>query len=159
MKSLTAKDIMVPDVLTADKEWSVEYLSNFLIEHSITGAPVISADGTLEGVVSLTDIARNQKILTRKNAHEKPQYYYLDGELNQYSDDIKELMDIQSGDTAKVKDIMTPVVFSVSLDTPVKQVADAMIRGRIHRVLVTKGRMLLGIITTLDMLKIIHEYS
>jgi CBS domain-containing protein len=36
-------------------------------------------------------------------------------------------------------------------------VADAMIRGRIHRVFVTRDEKLVGIITTMDMLKIIRD--
>jgi len=159
MKKLTAKEIMIPDVLTVDKEWSVDQLSDFLIEHSITGAPVLSSEGKLEGVVSLTDIARNRNLLENRHLHEAPHDYYLEGELSNYSREVLDLLNIKDSNSARVEDIMTPVVFSVSMDTPVAQVADAMIRGRIHRVFVTRKNQLVGIITTLDMLQVIKEYG
>ena len=56
-----------------------------------------------------------------------------------------------------VQDIMTPTVFSVDEEAALQHVADAMIRGRIHRVFVTRQKKLVGIITALDMLKIIRD--
>lgn len=159
MKALTAKDIMIGDVLTAVKDWPVDHLAEFFVEHSISGAPVLGENGDLAGVVTLMDIARNQNLISNSPAPDRPHDYYLDSRLNEYSDDIRELMNIKQPVQVTVKDIMTPVVFSVAPDTPLKQVADAMIRGRIHRVLVTEGKRLAGIITTLDMLRVIYDYG
>jgi CBS domain-containing protein len=52
---------------------------------------------------------------------------------------------------------MTPMIFDVNEDTKVKQVADTMIRGRIHRVFVTREGKLTGVITTVDMLEVIRN--
>jgi CBS domain-containing protein len=52
---------------------------------------------------------------------------------------------------------MTPMVFDVTEGMKVKQVADTMIRGRIHRVFVTRDEKLTGVITTVDMLKVIRN--
>ncbi len=56
MGRLTAKDIMTQDVLEVKADWSLRRLVEFLAENLISGAPVISEDGRLIGVVSLTDI-------------------------------------------------------------------------------------------------------
>ena len=56
-----------------------------------------------------------------------------------------------------VRDIMTPVLFSVPEVAPVQQVADIMIRGRIHRVFVTRDDAVVGVISTLDLLKTIRD--
>ncbi len=61
----------------------------------------------------------------------------------------------ESGVTAR--DLMTPMVFEVREDTPVQEVADMMVRGGIHRVLVTKAKKPTGIVTALDMVKIIRD--
>ena len=42
-------------------------------------------------------------------------------------------------------------------DTPLQKVADTMIRGRIHRLLVTRGDKVTGIIAALDLLKVIRD--
>jgi CBS domain-containing protein len=52
---------------------------------------------------------------------------------------------------------MTPMIFQVTEDTPVQQVADMMIKNRIHRVFVTREEKVVGIISTPDILKIIRD--
>jgi CBS domain-containing protein len=63
------------------------------------------------------------------------------------------------GDTATevVRDIMTPAAYTVPHDTPVADVARTMVTGRVHRLLVTKGGHVAGIVTTLDLLKALYE--
>ena len=53
-----------------------------------------------------------------------------------------------------VADLMTPAVFSVSEDTPVQRVISDMVGLRVHRLFVVdKDGTLVGIITTMDVLK------
>jgi len=47
MKGLTAKDVMNQNVLAVGTDWSVDYLTDFLVENGISGAPVTSEDGKL----------------------------------------------------------------------------------------------------------------
>jgi CBS domain-containing protein len=54
---------------------------------------------------------------------------------------------------ATLGDIMTKDVFVVSADTPVAQVAQAMVKGRFGSALVTVGSMLIGIFTERDVLR------
>jgi CBS domain-containing protein len=58
-----------------------------------------------------------------------------------------------------VKDIMTPMLFKVDENTTIQEVADAMIGGRVHRLLVTHGGKVIGIVTTMDMLKVIRDMT
>ncbi|MCK4543475.1 MAG: CBS domain-containing protein [Spirochaetales bacterium] len=62
MKGLTAKDVMNQNVLAVGTDWSVDYLTDFLVENGISGAPVTSEDGKLIGVVSPTDIVRHRNL-------------------------------------------------------------------------------------------------
>jgi CBS domain-containing protein len=59
--------------------------------------------------------------------------------------------------SAQVRDIMTPMIFKVEEDTSVQEVAETMLRGRIHRVFVTRDSTLTGIVTALDMLQVIRD--
>ena len=61
MENLLAKDIMNRDVLSVGMDWSIDLLADYLIDNSISGAPVTAEDGRLLGVVSLTDIVINRK--------------------------------------------------------------------------------------------------
>ena len=157
MKEIWARDIMNEDVLTVKRDWSVEQLADFLIEKSISGAPVISDDGKLTGVVSLTDIVRYNTLPIREIQSSDAHEYYSN--LLEYKYSRKEISSfrIESELPVTVNDIMTPIIFDVNEDTKIQQVADSMIKGRIHRVFVTRDGKLAGIITTLDMLKVIRD--
>jgi CBS domain-containing protein len=157
MKRLTAKDVMNKDVLSVGMDWSVEYLTDFLVENGISGAPVTSEDGKLVGVVSLTDIVRHNSLPGKDSRLNSPYDYYRHGLEHQYAKEDIRSLSIETEPLDTVRDIMTPMIFDVNEDTKVKQVADTMIRGRIHRVFVTREQKLAGVITTVDMLKVIRN--
>ena len=157
MKKLTAKDVMNKDVLSVGMDWSVEYLTDFLVENGISGAPVTSEDGKLVGVVSLTDIVRHNSLPGKESRLDSPYDYYRHGLEHQYAKEDIRSLSIGTEPLNTVRDIMTPMIFDVNEDTKVKQVADTMIRGRIHRVFVTREQKLAGVITTVDMLKVIRN--
>jgi predicted transcriptional regulator len=157
MVDLTARDIMNHDVLSVGMDWSVDQLADFLIGNSISGAPVIAEDGRLAGVVSLTDIVRYKTMPSSEDREGTHEYYIHTSELN-YSNDAIDSFRIDTESLISVKDIMTPMTFSVKEDTKIHDIADAMIRGNIHRVLVTREASLVGIITSMDMLRVIRDF-
>jgi CBS domain-containing protein len=57
--------------------------------------------------------------------------------------------------TVLVSEIMTPTVYTVPDDTPVPEIASTMIAGRIHRLFVTRKRRVVGIVTPLDLLRLL----
>jgi CBS domain-containing protein len=157
MKRLTAKDVMNKDVLSVGMDWSIEYLTDFLVENGISGAPVTSEDGKLVGVVSLTDIVRHSSLPGNTSQLNSPYDYYRHGLEHHYATEDIRSLNIGTEALDTVRDIMTPMVFDVTEGMKVKQVADTMIRGRIHRVFVTRDEKLTGVITTVDMLKVIRN--
>jgi predicted transcriptional regulator len=155
---LTARDIMVRDVMTVGGDWSLGQLAEFFIENSISGAPVVaSQDEKVIGVVSMTDLVRYEG-----NAHEpRPvdsHAYYLDSLEFPYLDDEIENWRGRTPSQARVTDIMTPVVFQVSVSAGIRQIAAAMIDRHIHRVLVTHNDRAIGIITAIDLLKVMRDH-
>ena len=157
MERLTAKDVMNKDVLSVGMDWSIEYLTDFLVENGISRAPVTSEDGKLVGVVSLTDIVRHSSLPGNDYRLNSPHDYYRHGLEHQYAKEDIRSLNIGAEALDTVRDIMTPMIFDVTEDTKVKQVADTMIRGRIHRVFVTRKEKLTGVITTVDMLKVVRD--
>ena len=155
MKELTAKHVMNTKVLAADPDWSVNRLAEFFMENCISGAPVQSSTGTPIGVVSLTDIVHHETQPEKDD--EWPHDYYLHTFNRQYARQEAEGFRIEAEPFTTVRDIMTPVIFQVSEDTPVQQVADMMIKNYIHRVIVLRDEKVVGIISTPDMLKIIRD--
>ncbi len=152
-KSLTAKDIMNPHVLSVDVQMTLQELAAFLVEHEISGAPVLD-NGELVGVVSVTDIAQSaSESLPRDGS--RLDFYSQGWEYKIERDEMNELRVENEGVT--VGEIMTPTVYTIAPETPVSEIAKTMIAGRIHRLLVAEGSTVQGIITTLDLLKVIAD--
>jgi len=157
VREITVSEVMQREVLAAEADWSLEQLADFLVDNGISGAPVTAADDQLVGVVSLTDIVRQNRSqehgADREDAHD---VYLFDLDRRMGREELRE-MHIQFESPVQVRDIMTPMIFSVTEDTGVQEVADTMLRGQIHRVFVTRDDKLSGIVTALDMLKVIRD--
>jgi CBS domain-containing protein len=59
----------------------------------------------------------------------------------------------------RARDIMTSALHSVPDDTAVSRMADLMVRGRIHRVYVTRGGRVVGVVSSMDMLRAITNHA
>lgn len=152
---ITAGQLMTRDVLSVSEELSVAELAEFFDQHRVSGAPVISPSGTAVGVVSLTDVTRSSAV--RSSLAEGPHDVYVRG-LERHVDrsELTGYRVFEEPDV-KVKDIMTPVVFSVDESTRVQDVAQSMLTGRIHRVFVTRDGKIVGIISTMDLLPLVRD--
>ena len=154
MDKISASQVMTREVLSVRPDWPVSRLVEFLTEHFISGAPVLSEQDVPIGVVSLTDLARNGSFAetSRSEVHA----FYRQGlEPIAGREDVASLrIDVESQTT--VREIMTPVVFSVEEEATVQEVANTMITGRIHRVLVTRAKTIVGIISSLDLLPLVR---
>lgn len=150
MNAVTAKDVMNTQVLTVRMDQTVRELAAFLIENQISGAPVVDQVGHLVGVVSLTDVAQNDaERPDLVDDRSSPTMAVRGWEERMNPEDVRPLH-IESDDLL-VRDIMTPTIYTVPEDTPVAKIARTMVAGRIHRLLVTKGPAVVGIVTSLDL--------
>jgi CBS domain-containing protein len=157
VREMTVSKVMRHEVLAVEAGWSLDQLADFLVDKSISGAPVTAADGQLIGVVSLTDIVRQSRLQEHDTGKDDTHDVYLyELERRMSRDELRELH-VQYETPALVRDIMTPMIFSVSEDTSVQEVAETMLKGRIHRVFVTRDSKLIGIVTALDMLQVIRD--
>lgn len=156
LQSVTAAQIMTHKVISVPYDWTVDRLARFFTDKSISGAPVVDESRRLVGVVTLSDIVRQtgSGLVDLKSRDEDFYSSMLDAELSE--EDMQSFHE-SIDQNVMVNDIMTPMVFEVEPDTPLAKVAEAMVKGRIHRVLVTEGRKLKGIISVLDILKVMID--
>ncbi len=154
MTFTSAKDLMTTDVKSVDAEWPVNRVAQFLIDHEISGAPVVK-DGTLIGVISLTDLARHNS--TSGASSERPASFYRAELETTYAEEEVDQLRVSDGGETTAEHVMTPQVYDVSRHTSLKQVAQVMYRGGIHRVFVTENGQIQGVISSLDMLRLVAE--
>lgn len=159
MSSATARDLMTDRVLAARADWSLQELATFFTEHSISGAPVISEYGSVVGVVSLTDIARHDSEASpASEAEQEPPAYYL-GEAATLREE-EDLEALQRHPKTTVQDIMMPTLFTVEEEASIHEIADRMVRGHLHRLLVVRSdtkRDVVGIISAIDVLEWVRD--
>jgi CBS domain-containing protein len=150
-----------------------------LADEEISGVPVLDDKGQLVGVVSSTDLVRlaadEAGLQVRAAAAGIDPILDPDGELEDAEEDgdpcgfflpedapfsperFLELLPESDFDTVLVRDIMTPVTFSLGPDATVRELCEFLVRGRIHRAVVVQGSELLGIVTSADVLRAVAE--
>ena len=148
MRPIVASDLMNPDVVTVGEDMRLKALAAFLVQHEISGAPVVDADGQLVGVVSMFDVARATAAPEQDRGGflqsvREPDPIALDGD--------------GVDDELTVGDVMTTNVFTVGDDTPVSEVAAMMVHHHLHRVLVVRDEEVVGIVSSSDLLGLLVE--
>jgi CBS domain-containing protein len=178
---VTVGDIMQRDVTTVGPETSVRELTRILSDHGISGVPVVTASGTVVGVVSSTDVVRlaadefevgmsggpwrpggldgwDSPDEDEDEDEETPESagFFLP-ERSSRAPELDLELEEDAFDGYRVADIMTPVSFAMSPTASVRELADFLLRGRIHRAVVTENGHLVGIVTTMDVLRALAD--
>ena len=155
--NITVSNIMQREVLTVENDWSLDQLARFLTDHQISGAPVIEKNGSLVGVVSLTDIVRHNGTPESHASEHSTHEYYLHGLEMQVGQNVSRNFHVEEESSVTVQDIMTPMIFEISESASLQEAADTMVKGHIHRLFVTRQGHIVGIVTALDMLASIRD--
>ena len=143
---MLAKDIMRKDVVTLRPLMTLREAGAVLAERGITGAPVIDRRGEIMGVVSQSDIVRCG---AGRDKAGLPLFYSDD------DDSPVEAFSRSEFDVLRVVDVMTNHVISAEEEAPVEELIATMLRSGVHRVVITRKGKLAGIVTTMDILRIL----
>ena len=150
--TLRARDLMTTDIVKVAEDATVRELVELLQEHEISGVPVVNARGKITGVVSVSDIAGasgERAAIAPERA--SPEFYVHEWEDKINPDELRQLHVEEEG--LLVRDIMTARVYTVAADASIAVVARTMVEGHVHRLLVAEGDRLVGILSTLDLLR------
>lgn len=148
-----AADIMSKDVICVSKDTDLRDLAKLFLSKGITGAPVLDGRGDLCGVISQTDLLYYQ--LSRDDELTVPSDFYSSVKVEGRA--LATGFQIEDVNTATVEEVMTPVVHAVARTTPVESIARMMTRRHIHRVIVRQGKRVAGIISALDLLRVVVD--
>jgi CBS domain-containing protein len=175
---LRLQDIMTPDPLTVGPETTLRDVVDLLAERSITGVPVVAGSGQVVGVVSASDILSFASSTPGVPADRSESYVDwgeidvgIDDELSPpeyfaslWSDSEAALVERINGPTTPewdlleehtVDEVMTRRIITMPASTVLSDAADRMIRAGIHRLLVTEGDRLVGLVSSTDFVRAI----
>lgn len=151
--TVLAHEIMTPSIKAVPQNWTMDRLARFLTDNEITGSPVTDDNGDIVGIATLKDITE-----FRWNASRSDTGPRLTPEEEIEARRLRMAIFEEMGKVpVEVRDIMTPIVLSVDEQTPVRDIANIMMREHLHRIFVTSDSKITGIITTYDMLKLISD--
>ena len=132
----TAADLMTPNPMSVRGGATVAEAVVLFTNKGISAAAVLDEAGRPLGVLSRTDV-----LVHDRQEHEKAG------------------IPAEKTEPARVRDVMTPVVHHVTATAPVAEAARIMVERHIHRLVVTQGRQPVGMITSMDLLRVVAEQS
>jgi CBS domain-containing protein len=151
MENLKIRDIMQKDVITVGADTSVRDLADILAEHRISGVPVVDEERRVVGMVSEADV-----ILQDADLHFPYYFQFLDSVI--YLESVSKFKErFRKAFGAKVADIMSQDVITVSPDATVREAATLMADNKVNRLPVTESLKLVGIVTRGDIVRAIAE--
>lgn len=162
--AILARDLMQKHVVTLPPDAPVrEAIAAFEDEH-ITCIPVLDAAGIVVGMLSEHDVARSDHVRRGRIESEGGDYDFAGGEERFDGPSVEESEFFSKEDyspavlgTALVKDWMHVGVVGVAPSADLKTVCEAMTREGVHHVLVLEQQKLLGIVSTVDVVRHLAE--
>ncbi len=151
---------MTPNPISIRRDATIHEALELLTDRGFGAAPVIDERGLPVGVISRTDILIHERECTGhpcapKSADSAPDS--PDWDLLPNSSWLAELTDA-ARNTTTVAEIMTPAIFTVTLNTPVAEVVRRILELRIHHLFVSDSDFsIVGVISPLDVLRCLRD--
>jgi CBS domain-containing protein len=135
---MKAEDVMTRDVISIDPDATVLQAARLMLQHHISGLPVIDKDGNLVGVLSEGDFLRRRETRTERRRSRWLEFLMGPGRI---------AAEYSHSHGSKVSEVMTTEVQTVETNAALEDIVDIMEQYRIKRVPVVCGGQTVGIIT------------
>src|SRR5512139_2421843 len=135
---MRAGDVMTRNVISVSPDNTVLQAAREMLQHHISGLPVIDEAGNLVGILSEGDFLRRQETRTERKRSRWLEFLMGPGKI---------AAEYTHSHGNKVAEVMTTKVHTASEDTPLEEIVELMERRRIKRVPVLRGKKVVGIVT------------
>src|SRR6516165_10491313 len=123
LDAVTAKELMGSHPLSIEETATVREAVAFLVDKGFSAAPVIDHAGRPVGVLSRADIL----VHDREQVHHLASPEYYRGTDLAKEKELSEGFQIEEAEQTSIKEIMTPVVYSVLPEAPATEVINQMV--------------------------------
>lgn len=138
---MKAKDIMSVDVVSVGADEPVERAIELMLNHQISGLPVVASDGVLMGMLTEGDLMGRVELRRADTWLQRPAM--MDAALQDY---------VKAHGMA-VRDVMTKDVVIADEDTPIEELADLIARHHVKRLVIVRGEHVVGIVSRVDLIR------
>ena len=142
---MKAKDVMTTGVVVVSPDMTVQDVAKVLLDHHISGAPVVDGNGEILGIVSEGDLLRRSEIGTDRRRSSWWLWFF--GDMARLAEEYT------VSHTNHVTDVMTKSPITVDQDAELSTVADILETNHIKRVPVLADGKLAGIISRANLLR------
>ena len=141
---MKAKDVMTRTVVSVDPDATVLHAARLMLQHHISGLPVVDKQGALVGVLSEGDFLRRSETRTERRRSRWLEFLMGPGRI---------AGDYVHSHGNKVSEVMTADVQTVGENASLEDVVDLMEKHRIKRVPVVSGGKMVGIVTRSNLMR------
>jgi CBS domain-containing protein len=140
----TVGDMMTRSVLSVTPETPLKEVARLLVEHRISGLPVVDDTGRVIGVISEGDLLVKEQ--RRDAIHHRPL-------ARIFGDSAETRQLLAKAEASTAGDAMTAPAITIESDRPVSVAAARMIERKVNRLPVTEQGRLAGIVTRADVIR------
>jgi CBS domain-containing protein len=146
---MRAVDVMATSLLTVTPATTIDVAIKLMLDHHVSGLPVVDADGTLAGIITEGDLLRRSETGTGERRRSKFMEFLVGPG--------REAKSYVHSHSRRVSDLMTSDVVTVTPATPLESVVELMETRRIRRVCVMTGNTLVGLVSRADLLRALAQ--
>ncbi len=141
---MKARDVMTRDIVSIEPDASILKAARLMLQHRISGLPVVGKNGKLVGIVTEGDFLRRAETGTEHHGPRWIEFLIGPGKLAE---------EYVHASGRKVEEVMTPEVRTIGEDTALEQAVDLMERHHVKRLPVLRESKLVGIVTRANVMR------
>lgn len=150
LESLVVKDLMTSQVVVVSAETPLADAAQRLLEHRISGLPVVDNDGALVGIITEADFLAAMGIPCHHATHT----------VWQSLEALFQQRQRMNGLHGMVADIMIKNVVTINAEQTLHDVIETMKKSQIKRLVVTDAaNKVMGIVTRSNLVRVLLEYA
>ena len=141
---MNAADIMTQPVISVTAETTIAEAARLMLQHRISGLPVVDRSGSVVGIVTEGDLLRRSELGTERRRTRWIELLIGPGRL------AAEYVDAHG---RKVGDVMSEDVMSVTPQASLPEIVELMEKRRIKRLPIIEDGRLVGIVSRANLLR------
>jgi CBS domain-containing protein len=139
-----ARDVMTSPVITATPDSTLLDIAQLMLEHNISGVPIVDKAQHLVGLVSEGDLVRRKEVGIKQK---KSWWLSMFGNATVLADEFVRSHGVIA------EEVMTKTVTTAAEDTPLWKIAETLEKEKIKRVPVLRDGRVIGIVSRANLLQ------